>query len=130
MSLHTPWNGGLTPLILNHGIKWRWSVSHPSLLTSWGGALGTHLIRGQVGARAGLDVLENRYLAPTGIQTPDCLARSVVIILTRLYRITTGTSSSTKEGTVKPTQGNTNRQGSKLYQHPTCNSKGAQRGTP
>jgi hypothetical protein len=42
-----------------------------------------------VGARADLDVLEKIYFAPTGIQTPDCLARSVVTILTRIYRITT-----------------------------------------
>ena len=27
MSLHTPWNGGFKPLILNHGIRRRWEVS-------------------------------------------------------------------------------------------------------
>ena len=69
-------------------------------------------------ARAGLNVLEKRYFAKTEFPTPDCLARSLVTILTGLYR----TSSSTKVGTVKPTQAHTIRQGGKLYQHPICNS--------
>jgi hypothetical protein len=46
---------------------------------------GTHWIGGWVGPRAGLDFWrKEKSLAPTGIPTPDCQARSLVAIRTTL----------------------------------------------
>jgi hypothetical protein len=42
-----------------------WLASRPSCFTP-----GTHRIRGSVGPRAGLDVMENTLLPPAGNRTP------------------------------------------------------------
>jgi hypothetical protein len=61
----------------------------PSHFTHEETAPGTHCIRGWIGPRVGLEIIENRkYLASTGKQTPDySVAQPTVYALNKLtYR--------------------------------------------
>ena len=40
-----------------------------------------------MGPTAGLDILEGKYLAVTGVRKPNCLAHNLVTVLTTLPRL-------------------------------------------
>jgi len=65
------------PLIVNPGSRWRWVVNFTcQLLYPWGKNLGTHVIGGLGGPKAGLDIFGKKYVllllwtaAPDGLIT-------------------------------------------------------------
>jgi hypothetical protein len=71
-------SGGIAPLILDLGTRWKWVVSFtPGRFAPRERAPGTHWIGGWVGPRAGLDaVVKRKFQAPAGTWTPDHSARS------------------------------------------------------
>jgi hypothetical protein len=83
-------NGGITPRILNLGIRWWWVVSFTSRpLYPRGEAPGAHCLGGWVGRRSGLDAVAKKksIIAPAGKVNPGRLTRSLFLVLTELPRL-------------------------------------------